>query len=611
MLEDSVGKLAGRNARRRAAARILALSLVSSTLSFAACNRAVPDKAETKNDGAGQPAGILAGKLTEDSVMPPDVKASQSSPPLVREADSPSGLRGQDLPGAMPRGTASPTETSGAPAASQAGNSSAPGVSIENVTSLSPGSAPGTSEPDNQGAADPRIADRSFMKLELPKAALNPDQLIAFLVECDRAVQELAVTRQANQLNEKTFLEQAKRLSSMKLAAGERLYADTASSVAQRKTAIAAQVESLSQLTGLGDVEAAQKLLQVAGQLSQSPDPQLAHQGRLVLVGFRLNQLVEGQIKDPQVILDDVNAILDKSEFRGLVELLALQQSLGVLTQLGYTEQANQVQQRIVKEFRNSPDRELAMRSWMIEVGNSAELKAVHEAIQNTLAGTEKDTNQVAEKAAAFIKAFPSLNTAAYFLKVIVDLEYSGQADASRRLSNVVAQVKSTLPAGPLLADIDSVLDGQNKRLGAVGKPLVLEDLTGMDGVPFDWSKYRNKVVLVYFWASWELPSMNLVDQVKKLRERVADPNFEIVGICTDDGRTLSSAEQYVSRQAMPWRNVRSSSPQSVGLESKVAKALGVNAYSHFALLVDRQGNVRSVHPSFENLDSMIAELLK
>ncbi len=175
-----------------------------------------------------------------------------------------------------------------------------------------------------------------------------------------------------------------------------------------------------------------------------------------------------------------------------------------------------------------------------------------------------------------------------------MDLEYSGQADASRRLSNVVAQVKSTLPAGPLLADIDSVLDGQNKRLGAVGKPLVLEDLTGMDGVPFDWSKYRNKVVLVYFWASWELPSMNLVDQVKKLRERVADPNFEIVGICTDDGRTLSSAEQYVSRQAMPWRNVRSSSPQSVGLESKVAKALGVNAYSHFALLVDRQGNVRS-----------------
>ncbi len=121
-------------------------------------------------------------------------------------------------------------------------------------------------------------------------------------------------------INEKTFLEKAKRLSSMKLAAGERLYADTASSVAQRKTAIAAQVESLSQLTGLGDVEAAQKLLQVAGQLSQSPDPQLAHQGRLVLVGFRLNQLVEGQIKDPQVILDDVNAILDKSEFRGLVE---------------------------------------------------------------------------------------------------------------------------------------------------------------------------------------------------------------------------------------------------------------------------------------------------
>ncbi len=37
--------------------------------------------------------------------------------------------------------------------------------------------------------------------------------------------------------------------------------------------------------------------------------------------------------------------------------------------------------------------------------------------------------------------------------------------------------------------------------------------------------------------ASWEVPSLNLIDQVKKLRERIPDPNFEVLGICVDDGR--------------------------------------------------------------------------
>ncbi len=246
------------------------------------------------------------------------------------------------------------------------------------------------------------------MKLVLPNAALAPDQLLAFLVECDRAVQDLAMTRQANQINEPKFLEQAKRLSGLKLQASERLFSEATATVAQKKTAVAAQVESLSQLTGLGDIEAAQKLLRVADSLTKSNDAQLAHQGRLVLMGFRLNQLVEGQIKDPQAILDDVNGILDKSEYRGLVELLALQQSLGVLNQLGYAEQARQVQQRIVKEFRNSPVQDLAMRSWMIEVGNSPELKAAFEAIQQTLSGQETDPTKVAQAATAFVNAYPS-----------------------------------------------------------------------------------------------------------------------------------------------------------------------------------------------------------
>ena len=558
---------------------------LATVLCLAACNRAVPEKESSKgNQGAPSPTVLANAK--DQQVLPPqpDTSAAQTST---------SGVPG--------------SSNTNANVASEA--ATGPGVHIENVSTL-PANAT-TEETPAQAELSQRMSDRMFMKLELPKAALAPDQLLAFLVECDRAVQDLTMTERAKQITESQFLEQAKRLSNLKLEAGERLSQDVTATPAQKKTAIAAQVESLSQLTGLGDVPAAQKLLKVAGELAKSPDVQLAHQGRLVLMGFRLNQLVEGQIKDPQAILDDVNSILDKSEYRGLVELLALQQSLGVLNQLGYAEQAKQVEQRIIKEFRNSPEPELAMRSWMIEVGNSPELKAAYDAIRQTMDGEEKDATKVAAMATNFIQAYPSLNTLNYFLKAIIDLEYSGHVAAARELSSVIGNAKAKLANGPLGGEIDNVLEGHARRLDTLGKPLVLGELAGMDGAPFDWNAYRNKVVLVYFWASWEIPSLTLIDNVKKLRERVSDPNFEIVGICTDDGRTFSDAEQLVTRQNFTWRNVRSSNPQAIGLQSAAAKALGVNAYSNFALLTDKKGIVRAVHPTFDNLEAMVGELLR
>lgn len=560
---------------------VLALGLLAT---FAACNRAVPEKAENKSGESGdsdtkaQPPGILADKqsVSGQAVLPPDGNLASTPGPGV--IDTPN------------------IKVEGPPA---------PGVQIENPVSHAP-----AGETADNAPLDQRFAEASFMRLELPRVQRTPDQMLGFLMECDRAVQELSLAHKSEQISEKLYLEQAKRLSGIKLAASERLYADSTATVAQKKTSIAAQVESLSQLTGLGDVQAAQKLLRVAGDLAKSADPQLAHQGRLVLMGFRLNQLVEGQIKEPQAIVDDVNGILDNSQHRGLVELLALQQGLGVLLQLGYSEQAQKVQNRIVQEFRNSPEKEVAMRSWMIEVGSSAELKALNEAIQNTMTGIEKDPSKVASSATAFVNAYPSLNTLVYLSRFIVDLEYGGQIEASRQLQGVVAKSKSQQPSGPLLVEIDHVLDGHARRLSTLGQPLVLDQLTGMDGAPFDWSSYRNKVVLVFCWASWQRPSWELIDKVKALRDRIDDPSFEIIGICTDDGQTITDAEQMVIRQAFKYRNLRSSSAQAVGLESPTAKQLGVNAYSHFALLVDKKGTVRAIHPNFDNIDSMIQELI-
>ncbi|MCC6511055.1 MAG: redoxin domain-containing protein [Pirellulaceae bacterium] len=575
--------------------------------SLTACNRAEPEKK------ASNPATTAADQQLAMSPADAGSVGSPSMPSVL----PPANAIGDNAPASAAPVNTSPTAqtadpaivpvASSQPAAEAATSVVQPGVHIEVTQPSIPSSGVDTSATNSETAQ--HLADRSFMKLKLPDSA-NGEQWIAFLNECDRAVQDLTIARQASQLNETEFLDQAKRLSNIKLQAAERLATTPDITLPQQKSAIAAQVESLSQLTGLGDVSAAQKLQRVAGQLAQSPDLQMAHQGKLVLLGFRLNQFQEGQVKDPQVLLDDIDQVMARPEDRGLVEFLALQQCAGVLTQLGYADQAKQVEQRLVRDYRESSDKDLAMRAWGVEAHNTAALVQFHETLKGITTGTETDSTRLAAAGSALTQALPSLNTLAYCARVVVDLEYSGHISAAKELGDIVANARQQMPSGTLSPDIEMAIDGHQRRLGSLGKPLVLEELVGFDGQSFDWSSYRNKVVLVCFWASYDIRSLDELNKLKELRKQIADQQFEIVGINVDDTLTMSSAEQMVSRSGFAWRTVRSSNASAMGMNAASAKAQGVNGYPYFALLVDRAGAVRAVHCTVDKLPTMITELL-
>ena len=136
----------------------------------------------------------------------------------------------------------------------------------------------------------------------------------------------------------------------------------------------------------------------------------------------------------------------------------------------------------------------------------------------------------------------------------------------------------------------------------------MLEELVAFDGKPFDWSSYRGKVVLVCFWASWEINSLEEMRRLKELRQEIPNADFEIVAINLDDAN-MSSAEQMVARQAYPFQNVRSSNSDASGFSARAAVTLGVNAVP-FVMLVDRSGTVAAIHVRGEKSSAMINELL-
>jgi thiol-disulfide isomerase/thioredoxin len=133
-----------------------------------------------------------------------------------------------------------------------------------------------------------------------------------------------------------------------------------------------------------------------------------------------------------------------------------------------------------------------------------------------------------------------------------------------------------------------------------VGKPLELAGVTAL-GAEFQWDRYRDKVVLVDFWASWCGPCRQAMPQVKALHERLKQRGFEVVGVNLD--KDPEALAKYLKDNPIPWENL-------VGEEAAdLATKYGVRGIPTM-ILVDRKGTVTGLSNNLANLAPDIEKLL-
>ena len=91
---------------------------------------------------------------------------------------------------------------------------------------------------------------------------------------------------------------------------------------------------------------------------------------------------------------------------------------------------------------------------------------------------------------------------------------------------------------------------GAARRRELVGKPLEISG-TQVDGGHFDWTRYRGKVVLVDFWATWCGPCLAELPNLQKNYQAYHGKRFEVVGISMDDDR--QALETFLEKEKLPW----------------------------------------------------------
>ncbi len=480
------------------------------------------------------------------------------------------------------------------------------GLNNPQLTDLSTGSDAdaGNSAADSADKVD--LSDRTFITLK-PVTSDLPADLVAHLDAVDVALRDLILAGANKIVGADTFNSSGMRLGNMKLTTGEKLASLPDATAEQRKLGTVAQLVALSHMSGLKDIESAKKLEQFAGSLLQSSDPDLAHQGRVVLLGFRLQDLQNGNVSEPTQLLAELEGLFQRPSDAGFPEMMVLQQAQTVLSDMGFAAAASNIDQLIISKFMDSNDAQLSSTAWSLAITKSQSFQNYNAAMQDIYEGKEKEPQMLLGAVRGLYEELPNSTTLLQFVNLSTDLEYRGLVNVASELSAFIKTKVASFKNSTYVEAIAGALDSQERRLGIRGQHLELDGLVDLDGNPLDWSAYKGKVVLIDFWATWCIPCLKELPNIRKAKEEFSRNGFEVLSINMDDN--LPEAKKFLSSNPLPWKTYHSSDLSALGFKSAFAKQIGINAIP-FLVLVGTDGKVAAVHVRGDRIVPSVRSML-
>jgi len=196
-----------------------------------------------------------------------------------------------------------------------------------------------------------------------------------------------------------------------------------------------------------------------------------------------------------------------------------------------------------------------------------------------------------------FVDDYPKSDEAAdAAFQIASSYEISGREDDAKKwYRRIVSSYENTIHG--------QKANGALRRLGLEGQVLEFSGKT-LSGQTLELSRYRGRVVVLAYWATWSRPFLEELPQLQALSKEYRSKGFEIVGVNVD--LVSDGLSDFVKEQGINFPNIH----EEGGLDSPPAVKLGI-LMPPAMILIDQQGKVISTQATIEMLKEKLPALLK
>lgn len=264
-------------------------------------------------------------------------------------------------------------------------------------------------------------------------------------------------------------------------------------------------------------------------------------------------------------------------------------------------------------ELRAAPDLPPDVRE-AVDPDTSRLNRLIGEAGETDRQGRPVDWTAVTQAVLAYAAKYPENTQLAPALRNLM-WHYEGRHSPAESLA---AWRPLVVAANVPLADMARE---KVRALSAITGELDLR-FTAVDGREVDLQKLRGKVVLIDFWATWCVPCMAEMPNVKRIYAAYHDKGFEIIGVSCDIApapsdtpqkarlaKTAAQLIEFKEKNGMPWPDYYDGNKHNEG-GNQLAKRFAITGIPA-SFLVDQTGQVVALNLKGEKLEAAVKRLLR
>ncbi len=426
---------------------------------------------------------------------------------------------------------------------------------------------------------------------------MSPAELVNFLAMTDKDMEMIHMNRSGIE-DPREARRALLQIVDMKLQASRKLAGHPNSTEAEKSEGNRGELQSLSHKAALSDVKAAEELEKLAQKNMESNDPRLVADSRLVLIGFAIESLQNGNEQAGEKIVQYTNQIGSSNSAADVPALIVMGQAKQMLESYGQKELAKNIRDTIIATFGDSKNPDVA--NMAAQFAGNVLFDGVDKVRDQILNGDNVSIDQWIQSVERLIDESADIQTVGYLAGASVDFEAHGLLPfAEATLKTLSAHF--TEPEAATTREVETAVAATAARQRIIGKEFD-PDLPSINGAPLSLKDYRGKVVLVPFWAMGIPTSLQAIPILQSVQDANAD-KVAIVGVNLDPAE--APVEEFLQTNKLLFPSFSLASDQL----STIPKDFGVVSMPFVAIL-DKEGNVAAIQLSDKNLTETVQQLI-